>query len=32
MLVLDHVSKTYPNGVHALEGISLQSRPAKFRS
>src|SRR5438105_824130 len=24
MLVVDHVSKTYPNGVHALEGISLQ--------
>ncbi|HEY2529466.1 MAG TPA: ABC transporter ATP-binding protein [Xanthobacteraceae bacterium] len=23
MLVLDHVSKTYPNGVHALGGISL---------
>jgi sulfonate transport system ATP-binding protein len=24
MLVLDRVSKTYPNGVHALEGVSLE--------
>src|SRR5436305_9198131 len=24
MLVLDRVGKIYPNGVHALEGISLQ--------
>jgi sulfonate transport system ATP-binding protein len=23
MLVLDHVGKTYPNGVHALAGVSL---------
>jgi sulfonate transport system ATP-binding protein len=23
MLVLDHVAKTYPNGVHALDGVSL---------
>ena len=24
MLVLDHVGKTYPNGVHALGGVSLE--------
>src|SRR3981081_1760273 len=24
MLVLDRVGKTYPNGVHALDGISLE--------
>ena len=24
MLVLDHVSKTYPNGVHALDQVSLK--------
>src|SRR6201987_4904184 len=24
MLVLDHISKTYPNGVHALGGVSLE--------
>ena len=24
MLVLDRVSKTYPNGVHALGGVSLE--------
>src|SRR5215510_12807988 len=30
MLVLDHVSKTYPNGVHALEGISLSVAPGEI--
>ena len=29
MLVLDRVGKTYPNGVRALDGISLRSRPAR---
>src|ERR1041385_3021925 len=24
MLVLDHIGKTYPNGVHALGGVSLE--------
>ena len=24
MLILDRVSKTYPNGVHALGGVSLE--------
>ena len=24
MLVLDHIAKTYPNGVHALGGVSLE--------
>ena len=24
MLILNRVSKTYPNGVHALGGISLE--------
>jgi sulfonate transport system ATP-binding protein len=30
MLVLDHVGKTYPNGVHALEGISLSVAPGEI--
>jgi sulfonate transport system ATP-binding protein len=30
MLVLDHVGKTYPNGVHALEGISLTVVPGEI--
>src|SRR5262249_56846198 len=30
MLVLDHVGKTYPNGVHALEGISLAVAPGEI--
>ena len=30
MLVLDRVGKTYPNGVHALEGISLQVGPGEI--
>jgi sulfonate transport system ATP-binding protein len=30
MLVLDHISKTYPNGVHALEGISLSVAPGEI--
>jgi len=30
MLVLDHVGKTYPNGVHALEGISLTVSPGEI--
>ena len=24
MLLLDHIGKTYPNGVHALGGVSLE--------
>jgi sulfonate transport system ATP-binding protein len=24
MLVLDRISKTYPNGVHALGGVSVE--------
>jgi sulfonate transport system ATP-binding protein len=30
MLVLDHIGKTYPNGVHALEGISLTVAPGEI--
>src|ERR1044072_5489070 len=30
MLVLDHVGKTYPNGVRALDGISLQVPPGEI--
>jgi sulfonate transport system ATP-binding protein len=30
MLVLDRVGKTYPNGVHALEAISLDVRPGEI--
>ena len=30
MLVLDHVGKTYPNGVHALEGVSLSVAPGEI--
>jgi sulfonate transport system ATP-binding protein len=30
MLLLDHVGKTYPNGVHALEGISLTVAPGEI--
>src|ERR687887_2020100 len=30
MLVLDHVSKAYPNGVHALDGISLAVAPGEI--
>src|SRR2546421_834463 len=30
MLVLDHVGKSYPNGVHALEGISLTVAPGEI--
>jgi sulfonate transport system ATP-binding protein len=30
MLVLEHVSKTYPNGAHALEGISLSVAPGEI--
>jgi sulfonate transport system ATP-binding protein len=29
MLTLDHVGKTYPNGVRALEGISLEVGPGE---
>ena len=29
MLVLDHIGKTYPNGVHALGGVSLEVSSAK---
>jgi len=30
MLTLDRVSKTYPNGVHALEGLSLEVAPGEI--
>ena len=30
MLVLDRVGKTYPNGVHALEGFSLSIAPGEI--
>jgi sulfonate transport system ATP-binding protein len=30
MLSLDHVGKTYPNGVHALEGINLSVGPGEI--
>jgi ABC-type nitrate/sulfonate/bicarbonate transport system ATPase subunit len=30
MLVLDRVAKTYPNGVHALEGVSLSVAPGEI--
>jgi len=30
MLVLDRVGKTYPNGVHALEGASLSIAPGEI--
>lgn len=30
MLVIDHVGKTYPNGVHALENFSVRIRPGEI--
>jgi sulfonate transport system ATP-binding protein len=30
MLVLDRIGKTYPNGVRALDGISLEVRPGEI--
>jgi sulfonate transport system ATP-binding protein len=30
MLALDHVGKTYPNGVHALENFSARIRPGEI--
>lgn len=30
MLILDRVSKTYPNGVHALENFSAQIKPGEI--
>src|ERR1700733_14578593 len=30
MLVLDRVGKTYPNGVHALGGVSLEVEPGEI--
>jgi sulfonate transport system ATP-binding protein len=30
MLVLEHVGKTYPNGVHALDGISISVGPGEI--
>jgi len=30
MLVLENLSKTYPNGVRALEGVSLEVRPGEI--
>jgi sulfonate transport system ATP-binding protein len=32
MLTLDHVGKTYPNGVRALDGITLDVKPAEIVS
>ncbi len=29
MLALERVGKTYPNGVHALGGVSLNVEPAR---
>ncbi len=30
MLSLDHIGKTYPNGVHALEGVTLAVAPGEI--
>jgi sulfonate transport system ATP-binding protein len=30
MLVLDRISKTYPNGVHALGGVSMEVEPGEI--
>jgi sulfonate transport system ATP-binding protein len=30
MLVLDRVGKTYPNGVRALDGVSLEVAPGEI--
>jgi len=30
MLILDRVSKTYPNGVHALGGVSVEVEPGEI--
>jgi len=30
MLVFDHVGKTYPNGVRALDGVSLEVAPGEI--
>ncbi len=30
MLVLDRISKTYPNGVHALGGVSIEVEPGEI--
>ncbi len=30
MLILDHIGKTYPNGVHALAGVSLAVAPGEI--
>src|SRR4029077_955642 len=30
MLVCDHVGKTYPNGVRALDGVSLEVAPGEI--
>src|SRR5271154_5954074 len=30
MLVLERVGKTYPNGVHALGGVSLEVEPGEI--
>ena len=30
MLTLDHVGKTYPNGVRALEGVTLDVAPGEI--
>src|SRR5258706_5093389 len=30
MLALNHISKTYPNGVRALDGVSLDVEPGEI--
>jgi len=30
MLILDHIGKTYPNGVRALEGVSTAVAPGEI--
>ena len=30
MLSVEHIGKTYPNGVHALEGISFSVEPGEI--
>src|ERR1700742_5408369 len=30
MLVLDHLGKTYPNGVRALDGVTLEVAPGEI--
>ena len=30
MLALDHIGKTYPNGVRALDGVTLRVAPGEI--